>query len=412
MGAQDELTARLPNRTRPGRRKKPAFLAVDFFCGAGGTTRGLIDAWGYVIAGIDKQESCRRTYVANNGNETGDRAYPEFLAFDLFPRTEEYPAGQQRQAVAHLDALLEKHRRHYPDVPLLFAICAPCQPFTKLGKAAVSTERITERLRDRNLLAHACRLIERYRPDMVLSENVSGITDPRYGGVWDDFVNQLRDLSFAVSTRRICTSDFGIPQYRKRTILSAVRTAPDRTFDPLELPGSDASTERKTAGEALSGLPSLDAGEQHSWILNHNTRNLSELNKKRISYAKPGESNAYLSFTPDGDLSLACHRRVNSRFQNRCFGDVYTRMAFDRPAPTITTRCHSITNGRFGHPDVRQLRGISMREAARLQSFRDDYVFYPVDRVEPIARMIGNAVPPDLARFYARHLVETFRSRQ
>ena len=85
-------------------------------------------------------------------------------------------------------------------------------------------------------------------------------------------------------------------------------------------------------------------------------------------------------------------------------------MAPDRPSPTITTRCHSITNGRFGHPDARQIRGISMREAARLQSFKDDYVFYPVDQVEPIARMIGNAVPPVLAGFYVRRLVEMLRS--
>lgn len=412
MGTQDKLIASLPNRRRSGRRKKPAFLAVDFFCGAGGTTRGLIDAGGYVIAGLDKQESCRRTYVSNNGNETGDRAYPEFLALDLFPETEEYRKGQQNEAITCLDKLLDEHRRLYPDVPLLFAICAPCQPFTKLGKAELSKERITARLRDRNLLAHACKFVERYCPDLVLSENVSGIADARYGGVWEDFGDRLRDLSFSVSTRRICTSDFGIPQFRKRTILAAMRTAPERIFDPFELPGSDVSAERKTAGDALSGLPPIDAGEMHEEILNHVTRNLNELNRKRISYAKPGESNAYLLLTPDGDLSLACHRRVNARLQNRCFTDVYTRMATDRPAPTITTRCHSITNGRFGHPDVSQTRGISMREAARIQSFRDNYVFYPVNQVEPIARMIGNAVPPALARYYAKHLVEKLRSKR
>ncbi len=412
MGTQDELIALLPNRRRAGRRKKPAFLAVDFFCGAGGTTRGLIDAGGYVIVGLDKQESCRRTYVANNGNEAGDRAYPEFLALDLFPTTKEYPEGQQDKAIARLDKLLHEHRRHYPTVPLLFAICAPCQPFTKLSRSELSKERIAARLRDRNLLAHACRFVRRYRPDIVLSENVSGITDTRYGGVWEDFGNQLRDLSFAVSTKRVCTSDFGIPQYRKRTILAAMRAAPKRIFESFDLPESDASATRKTVGEALSGLPPLNAGEMHKDVLNHVTRNLNKLNRKRISYAKPGESNAYLFSTPDGDLSLACHRRVNTRLQSRCFTDVYTRMAPDRPAPTITTRCHSITNGRFGHPDITQLRGISMREAARLQSFRDDYVFYPVSQVEPIARMIGNAVPPALACFYAGHLVEALLSMQ
>lgn len=412
VGAQDELIASLPDRRRPGRQKKPAFLAVDFFCGAGGTTRGLIDAGGYVIAGLDKQESCRRTYVANNGNETGDRAYPEFMALDLFPASPDYPGGQQAEAIERLDELIERYRRRFPAVPLLFAICAPCQPFTKLSKAELSQDRVAARLRDRGLLAHACTFVERYAPDMVLSENVSGITDARYGGVWEDFTHRLRDLAYSVSTKRVCTSSFGIPQYRKRTILAALRTEPERIFDSFELPAQDPDADLKTVGEALNGLPPLGAGERHCDLLNHITRNLNALNLKRISYAKPGESNEYLWSTPEGDLSLDCHRRVNAKLKNRCFTDVYTRMAPDRPAPTITTRCHSITNGRFGHPDVKQLRGISMREAARLQSFRDDYVFYPVDQVEPVARMIGNAVPPALARFYAGHLVETLRSQK
>lgn len=73
----------------------------------------------------------------------------------------------------------------------------------------------------------------------------------------------------------------------------------------------------------------------------------------------------------------------------------------NRPSPTITTKCDSISNGRFGHYDVRQVRGISLREAAILQSFPEDYVFHPADQIEPVARMIGNAVPPKLARYFA-----------
>ena len=410
MGAQNDLIETLPRRRHRGQPKKPAFLAVDLFCGAGGTTRGLIDAGGYVMAGLDKQENCRKTYVANNGNETGDCCYPNFLALDLFPATEDHPTGQQTEAFFRLDELINKYRSRFPEVPLLFTICAPCQPFTKLSKAALSEDRVAALLRDRGLLAHACCFVERYAPDMLLSENVSGITDACYGGVWEDFANRLRDMSYNVATRHVCTSNFGIPQYRKRSILAGIRTAPERVFDPFELPAEDTLAEIRTVAEVFEGLPPLEAGQKHEKILNHATRNLSDLNRRRISYAQPGESNEYLTRTPEGDLSLACHKRVNERLKSRCFTDVYTRMAPDRPSPTITTRCHSITNGRFGHPDVRQLRGISMREAARLQSFRDDYVFYPVDQVEPIARMIGNAVPPALAGFYASQLVETLRS--
>ena len=409
MCAQDLLIDSLPKRTRRGRPKTPAFLGVDFYCGAGGTTRGLIDAGGYVIAGLDKQESCRKTYVANNGNETGDRGYPHFISLDLFPATEDHPEGQQEDALSALEALLDKHRSRFPKVPLLFAICAPCQPFTKLSKAEMSEERVARRLRDRGLLAYTCKFVERFSPDVILSENVAGITDPRYGGIWEDFADRLRDLNYCVESGQVCTSDFGIPQFRRRSILGAIKTSSDRVFTGFDLPKEDALVSTQTVEEAIGDLPAIEAGEKHESIPNHIARGLSQLNKKRISYARPGKSNQYLVDTPDGDLSLACHRRVNARLKIRCFTDVYTRMSPDRPSPTITTRCHSITNGRFGHPDVTQLRGISIREAARLQSFRDDYVFHPAHQVEPIARMIGNAVPPALARFYADHLVRKLK---
>ena len=405
---QDDLIRTLPSRTRPGPRPKPEFLAVDFYCGAGGTTRGLIDAGGYVIAGLDKQESCRKTYVANNGNESSDRAYPTFLAFDLLP-TKEHADGQQDQALASLGGLIAKHRSRYPDIPLMFAICAPCQPFTKLSKAQLGEERTAARLRDRSLLAHTCRFIEQFEPDIVMSENVAGISDPRFGGIWDGFARRLGDLGYRVSSVRVCASNLGIPQYRKRSVMGAIRSSatPSRSF---QMPERDDTAPILTVGDAFEGLPAIDAGQSHADIPNHAARGLSELNRKRISCAKPGTTNSYLANTPHGDLSLRCHRRVNSKLKAKCFTDVYTRMSPTRPAPTITTRCHSITNGRFGHPDVEQNRGISMREAARLQSFADNYTFYPVHQVEPIARMIGNAVPPKMASFYAQSLTASYHA--
>ena len=155
---------------------------------------------------------------------------------------------------------------------------------------------------------------------------------------------------------------------------------------------------------AIDHLPAIKAGAVHPSIPNHRARTLSDLNLKRIASAKPGQSNAYMEATRFGDLSLDCHRKVNRRLKDRCFGDVYTRMHADRPAPTITTKCHSISNGRYGHYDVKQHRGISLREAAILQSFPDNYIFHPVEQIEPIARMIGNAVPPKLAQYFASYL--------
>ncbi len=392
-------------------RGKPKFLAVDFFCGAGGTTRGLIDAGGYVIAGVDKEARCRETYVSNNPNETLDGEKPEYLQLDIFKKTPDYPDGQQEDLCRRLDVLIAAGKQKAPEAPLLFAICAPCQPFTTLSRKEMSEKRLKRRKQDSKLLHEAAAFVDLYKPDMVLSENVAGI-----GEIWTEFELKLRALGYATGTRKVCVSKFGVPQYRKRSILIAVRRAKlaegatlDLLAETLDVPDADPTAKEVSAKEALERFPALEAGEFDEKVANHRTRSLSDLNKLRLSSAKPGESNAYMEKTSHGDLSLGCHKRVNERLSDRCFTDVYTRMSPDRPSPTITTRCHSISNGRFGHYDTEQVRGISLREAAALQSFRDDYVFYPKNMIEPVARMIGNAVPPKLACFFAGHLVSTLK---
>lgn len=397
--------------------RAPTFLAVDFFCGAGGTTRGLIDAGGYVIAGIDKDGRCAETYMDNNINESLDYSPARFLKYDVFPQAEDYGGGQRDELIADLDLLLSYYRGKAIRVPLLFAICAPCQPFTTLSRKELSDKRKKGREKDRGLLSEAAKYVSRYKPEMVLSENVAGIKDPKYGNIWEEFRDHLDQLGYVTGSKVVCTSRFGIPQYRKRSILIAVRrelVREERFADLMEaellVPDADPNSMVMTTAEAIGHLPPMSAGGSHPDIPNHRARALSELNLKRLASASPGESNAYMESTEFGDLSLDCHRKVNARLNDRCFSDVYTRMHSDRPSPTITTKCHSISNGRFGHYDPDQVRGISLREAAILQSFPDDYVFYPADQIEPVARMIGNAVPPRLAKYFAAYLVNSLEA--
>lgn len=400
------------------RAVQPRFLAVDFFSGAGGTTRGLIDAGGYVIAGIDKDERCKDTYIHNNSNESIDYSSPRFLQYDIFPRSDPYLDGQQHLLIKDLHDHIEYYRAKVPGVPLLFAICAPCQPFTRLSKKKMSARRKEGRARDAGLLSEAAKFVAKFRPEIVLSENVAAIAHESYGGVWDQFRSDLERLGYVTGTRVVCASRFQIPQHRRRSILLAIRRKlvrpnafSDLMRNELVVPEDDGSNVIVTVKEALEHLPPLGAGDTHPDVPNHKTRSLSELNLKRLSSAKPGEPNRYLTSTSHGDLTLRCLKEINQRLQQHCFSDVYTRMHPDRPSPTITTKCHSISNGRFGHYAEGQIRGISLREAAILQSFPEDYVFYPTNQIEPIARMIGNAVPPKLAKFYADFLVSCIRAR-
>lgn len=397
--------------------KLPAFLAIDFFSGAGGTTRGLIDAGGYVIAGIDNDGRCENTYTENNKNTTLDGKYARFLNYDIFPKTEEYLNGQQDLLFEQIESLLLEYREFADEkIPLLFAICAPCQPFTHLAKKEMTEERRQRRAKDSRLLHEACKFVRRFKPDIVLSENVADISGTKFGGVWEAFRRELEKSGCMTGTDVVCTSGFGVPQYRKRSILLAVRrdrVNPESLKDSdsasleISVPKSDPEALIVTTRGALKHFPPLGAGEIHAEVPNHRARAISELNYKRLSVAKPGENNFYMEDTKYGDLSLKCHRNARAKNKRGSFSDVYTRMRPDRPSPTITTKCTSISNGRFGHYDTEQIRGISLREAAALQSFRDGYIFDEEESLETIARMIGNAVPPKLVNFYTRYLIES-----
>ena len=382
----------------------PDFLAVDFYCGAGGTTRGLIDAGGYVIAGIDKDPACRETYQRNNRNRFLDRAEPEFLQKDMLPRSPGYPDGEQEEILDALQELTARRQSQCDNAPLLFAVCAPCQSFTKFVQPNMTAERIAGRERDRNLLAQAVVFIREFGPDMVLSENVAGVERGAHGAVWKNFQNELRDLGYRVGAAEVNASRFAIPQRRRRAIIIAAKTPrPERTGMNLPVPaGSDAKP--PTVKETIGKLPPLPAGGRDDRIPNHQSRNLSDLNRRRLQAVAPGQPN----FGFNDELALPCHRRLD-RKGKRGFGDVYTRVHPDRPAPTITTRFHSVSNGRFGHYDEKQARGLSLREGALLQSFPQDYEFL-ADGMDAVARMIGNAVPPVLARRMAEHLYSEWRN--
>lgn len=397
-----KVQGEVDNQLRVG--KQPKFIAVDFFCGAGGTTCGLRNAGGHIVAGIDKDSGVSTTYTLNNRNTTLDRLPPAFLNFDIFPATEAYPSGQQEQLTDQLVTILGRAVGQAPDVPLLFAICAPCQPFTTLSRKEMTVDRQERRSRDRGLLFEAAEFVSIFEPDYVLSENVSGISDPSYGGVWQSFRDRLNQIGYNTGSAVVDAANFAVPQFRKRSIIIATRRKKS-VSRALVVPLSSGARPWKSVSLALSHLPILGAGDHDPSVANHRTRGLSATNILRMRAAKPGESNAYLESTRFGDLSLPCHRRVNAKFKQRCFNDVYTRMHPDRPSPTITTKCHSISNGRFGHYDVMQNRGLSLREAAALQTFPDEYVFYPEDKIGVVAQMIGNAVPPRLAQYFANYLV-------
>ncbi len=375
-------------------------LAIDFFCGAGGMTNGLIQAGIHVLAGIDNNSLCEKTYLQN---VNPDGTNPNFICKDIFPTSDEYPGGEQHEIAKLLTQLIKKQTSQSGKRPkLIFALCAPCQPFTKISRIKMSESRKFKRTNDSNLLLTTVHLIKKFNPDALICENVEGITGE--GSVLSQFEAQLNEIGYVFNAKVINAAKFGVPQNRRRTIGLAVRIGKRKKFE-IFVPDADPDLKKYvTVAEVIGHLPPLAAGEAHPTIKNHRARSLSDINLKRIASAPPGESNSYLKNTRYGDLSLNCHKRLETKAGKASFTDTYTRMHGDDVGPTITTRCVSVSNGRFAHYDTKQNRGITAKEAALLQTFPDEYVFYPEDSGEFAAVLIGNAVPPRLAKFFGGYI--------
>lgn len=325
---------------------------IDAFCGVGGLSYGLMSAGVDVVAGIDVDGSCRYPFETNiPGAEFIERDIGEVKPEDL---TQLWPSGSLR----------------------LLAGCAPCQPFSSYHKGSRASEDSRW-----GLLQQFARLVEKTKPEFVTTENVPRI---RNSSVFRDFVSLLEQLEYKVDVGVCACVDFGLAQTRRRLVLVASR------LGPIKVPeGLWRDKPPRTVKDAIEHLPEIAAGETHPDDPLHRSRRLSPLNLKRIEASQPGGT---WHDWPE-KLRAPCHRRATGA----SFKSVYARMEWERPGPTITTYFHNFGTGRFGHPE--QNRALSLREAAILQGFPDDYVFVPVGGSVPLTvlgQQIGNAVPPPL----------------
>ena len=335
--------------------------AYDFFCGSGGLTRGLMDAGIKVVAGFDKDGRCRETYEYNNPGS-------KFFEIDIKDIT--------------INVLEAKGRlRKYDDV--LFAGCAPCQPFSSQRKG-------NGKRHDATLLSEFGRLVEAALPGYVLIENVPGIANIKGFSTFRRFLRMLETNGYHYDFGNLDAKYFGVPQNRRRLVLIASRhfrpTLPEPRFGTSLRPF-------RTVRQAISRFPAIAAGESSDKYPNHVAASITELNIVRLRNT-PKNGGDRRSW-PD-ELKLQCHK---GSYQGHT--DVYGRMYWDRPAPALTGRCHSISNGRYGHPE--QDRAISLREAAALQTFPDGYRFFGTN--QHVAMQIGNAVPVKMAEYLGKQIL-------
>lgn len=331
---------------------------VDLFCGAGGLTHGFVKEGIPVVAGIDLDPACAFPYEANNPGQ--------FIQADI-----------KQLEVDQLNQLFDGG-----DLRIL-AGCAPCQPFSTYAQRY----ELDGKDGKWGLLYEFARLAKGTRPDVITMENVPTVAKHE---VFHDFVDTLKRLGYSVWFDVVDSSQYGVPQTRRRMVLLASRHGEIKMIEPtLEKP--------KTVRQAIGRLRALSAGEAAPRDKLHVSSTLSEKNLKRIKVSKPGGT---WRDWPE-HLVADCHRAESGR----TYPGVYGRMEWDKPAPTMTTQCYGFGNGRFGHPE--QDRAITLREAAIIQSFPRDYAFIPDGgdvNFKVLGRLIGNAVPVDLGRAIARSI--------
>ena len=337
---------------------KNNFKAIDFFCGGGGMTYGLRQAGIDVIAGVDIDIEAKETYEYNNPGTIFIETDIRNLRSNYFER---------------------KLGINQNDDSLILVGCSPCQFYS-----IINTDK-EHSLKTKDLLRNFARFIEYYRPGYVLVENVPGILTNKQS-IWPLFHKKLKDLGYnKIVYDIIDMSYYGVPQSRRRFSLIATRLDID-----IHLPYADEKQALLAdfIGES-NGFPRVEAGHKDLSDFNHTVAGLSDICLRRLNKTKH-DGGSRLDWADDPELQLRCFIGKDDSFK-----DSYGRMLWKKPAPTITTKFFSISNGRFGHPN--EDRAISLREGATLQTFPKDYIFKS-NSIATTARLIGNAVPCEYAR--------------
>lgn len=316
-------------------------------------------------------------------------------------------------------------RKNYPDIPFLCQDVSemtvadvkkhsgisrpdviiggpPCQGFSSAGKRAEEDER-------NRLVPIYAQLAMEMWPKAILMENVVNVLSSQH---FKDLGAKFRECGYETKDFVLDAADYGVPQHRKRAFLLALRTTIAKKVG-LSAP-EPLTTPKVTVKEAISDLPSLAAGEGDEYCVYTKGKNISayqELMRRGshviFNHCARKHSQDFLdkiAIIPEGGSNRDLP--AEKRFSDNYFSQAYARLHREEPANTITTQFSNPGSGRFTH--YSDLRSITVREAARLQSFPDKFIFHGPTVAQ--AKHVGNAVPPLLAKAWAHHICKILKA--
>jgi DNA (cytosine-5)-methyltransferase 1 len=334
------------------------YTLIDLFAGCGGMTRGFEDSGRFQsIFAVEADSDAAETYRLNFGEHMAEASIEDVARFPL------------------ADVLIGG---------------PPCQGFSPLNRGVVGFER-------RGLWREYLRALEQARPTAFVMENVPELLR---SAEYAEFKRRVEQLDFQVEGRILNAADYGVPQRRRRAIVIGVRagSVPWPTATHAEDHFANGSREPwVTFRRAVEGLPLKPNGR--AW---HRPRS-----------PRPESVRRYKAVPRDGGDRFAMQRNLDraglAELVPRCWRekptgttDVFGRLWWDRPAYTIRTEFFKPEKGRYLHPSAH--RPITIREAARCMSIPDDFLLPEHQAMTSIARQVGNAVPPLLARRVAEAL--------
>lgn len=367
---------------------------ADVFAGGGGLSLGF------------RQAGLRQRVAVEFEEHAADTLYLNHPEAEM--------SGVLRRDVRRLFAD-EKFLQKYRGIPILVG-GPPCQPYS-MARRHMRPDRIDHRRLLFRSFVHLGRALE---VRMIVMENVPGLQTAGDGAMLRRVLRVFDKEGFDVQYRVCDASKFGVPQFRHRMFFIALnrslwgdtRTAFEKFWSSLE---DQERPRRVSVRQALSGIPRVGPGEGGPVVGKERKRGTS-------TYGRLMANGSSLTFNHEArahnprDLEIFTKlrqgeiaRRLDERepglvpYQVDSFPDKFRKLRADRPAPTIPAHLSRDSNS-FVHPEVP--RGITCREAARLQSFPDDYLF--LGGFGPALIQTGNAVPPLLGRAVARAAISAF----
>lgn len=269
----------------------------------------------------------------------------------------------------------------------------PCQGFSthRINGAGIEDKR--------NELIHTYfEFVEAFSPTAFLMENVPGMLWPRHARYMEEFrASADRAGYFVYPAETLDARDFGVPQRRKRIFVLGVKKSVDRrefSWPPKQTHGNDKAREADPALKSWENCKSVfrkaPAGDPNNVHMKHSDKLIEAFKKTPKNGGSRHQSGRILE----------CHKNHDGH------KDVYGRIDPSKPGPTMTTACINPSKGRFVHPE--QHHGITVRQAARMQTFPDNFVFQ--GGLIAAGQQVGNAVPVALGYALIKHLVPLLNS--